>query len=143
MLTEFALRNLAPRTAPYKIVDALPRVKERGAPATAVPLRDIVKQIYAYANLLGEKVENPADEIGVASIATFVPKDRVLSPLGCDDADPPHAGGVYGGRSRVQEGRRGLIFSKDSDSRRCRSLAATASTSLNFQRYSLFQRLLK
>ncbi|CAM2175618.1 hypothetical protein BO443_20007 [Burkholderia orbicola] len=26
-------------------------------------------------------VENPADEVGVASIATFVPKDRVLSPL--------------------------------------------------------------
>jgi len=57
------------------------RVKERGAPATAVHLRDIVKQIYAYANLNGEKVENPADEVGVASIATFVPKDRVLSPL--------------------------------------------------------------
>ena len=58
------------------------RVKERGAPATAVHLRDIVKQIYAYANLHGEKVENPADEVGVASIATFVPKERVLSPLG-------------------------------------------------------------
>ena len=51
------------------------RVKERGAPATAVQLRDIVKQIYAYANLHGEKVENPADEVGVASIATFVPKN--------------------------------------------------------------------
>jgi integrase len=57
------------------------RVKERGAPATAVQLRDIVKQIYAYANLLGGKVENPADQVGVLSIATFVPKDRVLSPL--------------------------------------------------------------
>ncbi|AMV48393.1 hypothetical protein ATN79_47950 [Paraburkholderia caribensis] len=57
------------------------RVKERGAPATAVQLRDIVKPIYAYANLHGEKVENPADEVGVSSIATFVPKDRVLSPL--------------------------------------------------------------
>lgn len=57
------------------------RVKDRGAPATAVHLRDIVRQIYAYANLHGEKIENPADEVGVASIATFVPKDRVLSPL--------------------------------------------------------------
>src|SRR6185312_16620419 len=57
------------------------RVKERGAPATAVQLRDIIKQIFAYANLHGEKVENPADEVGVASIATFLPKDRLLSPL--------------------------------------------------------------
>ena len=28
----------------------------------------------------GEKVANPADEVGPASIATFVPKDRALSP---------------------------------------------------------------
>ncbi len=56
------------------------RVKERGAPATAVHVRDIVKQIYGYANLHGEKVANPADELGAASIATFIPRDRVLSP---------------------------------------------------------------
>lgn len=47
------------------------RVKERGAPATAVHVRDIVKQIYGYAKLHGEKVANPADELGAASIATF------------------------------------------------------------------------
>jgi integrase len=57
------------------------RVKERGAPATAVQIRDIVKQIYGYANTHGEKVANPADSVGAASIATFVPKDRALSPL--------------------------------------------------------------
>lgn len=57
------------------------RVKERGAPATAVHVRDIIKQIYAYANLHGEKVANPADDVGAASIATFVPKDRALSPV--------------------------------------------------------------
>ena len=28
----------------------------------------------------GEKVANPADDVGPASIATFVPKDRSLSP---------------------------------------------------------------
>lgn len=56
------------------------RVKERGAPATAVHVREIVKQIYGYANLHGEKVANPADEVETASIATFVPKDRALSP---------------------------------------------------------------
>lgn len=56
------------------------RVKERGAPATAVHVRDIVKLIFAFAILHGEKVANPADEVGPASIATFVPKDRSLSP---------------------------------------------------------------
>jgi integrase len=57
------------------------KVKGRGAPATAVHIRDIVKQVYAFAILHGEKVDNPAADVGAASIATFVPKDRALSPL--------------------------------------------------------------
>jgi integrase len=57
------------------------KVKDRGAPATAIHVRDIVKQIYAFAILHGEKVFNPADDVGPASIATFVPKDRALSPV--------------------------------------------------------------
>ena len=56
------------------------KVKDRCAPATAVHVRDIVKLIFAFAILHGEKVANPADEVGPASIATFVPKDRSLSP---------------------------------------------------------------
>jgi len=56
------------------------RVKGRGAPATAVHVRDIVKQVFAFAILHGEKVENPADGVKAASIATFVPKDRALTP---------------------------------------------------------------
>lgn len=56
------------------------KVKDRGAPATAVHVRDIVKLIFAFAILHGEKVANPAEEVGPASIATFVPKDRSLSP---------------------------------------------------------------
>ncbi len=56
------------------------KVKERGAPATAIHVRDIVKQIYGFAILHGEKLANPADDVGPASIATFMPKDRALSP---------------------------------------------------------------
>jgi integrase len=55
-------------------------IVERGAPAPAIHVRDIVKQIYGFAILHGEKVANPADELGPASIETFVPKDRSLSP---------------------------------------------------------------
>ena len=55
-------------------------IVERGAPATAIHVRDIVKQIYGYAILHGEKIANPADDVGPSSIATFRPRDRALSP---------------------------------------------------------------
>lgn len=56
------------------------KVKARGAPATAVHVRDIVKQVFGFAILHGEKIANPADDVGPSSIATFTPKDRALSP---------------------------------------------------------------
>lgn len=56
------------------------RIVDRGAPATAIHVRDITKQIFGFAILHGEKVANPADEVGPAAIATFVPRDRSLSP---------------------------------------------------------------
>lgn len=56
------------------------KIVERGAPATAIHVRDILKQIYGFAILHGEKIANPADEVGPASIANFVPRDRALSP---------------------------------------------------------------
>lgn len=71
LLTEITPGDLRARCA---------KIVERGAPATAIHVRDIVKQIYGFAILHGEKVLNPADEVGPASIATFVPKDRALSP---------------------------------------------------------------
>src|ERR1700747_3917121 len=36
--------------------------------------------MYGLAILHGEKIANPADEVGPASIASFVPRDRSLSP---------------------------------------------------------------
>ncbi|MBL4828988.1 MAG: tyrosine-type recombinase/integrase [Aliivibrio sp.] len=56
------------------------KVKARGAPATAIHVRDILKQVYSFAALKGEKHPNPANEVMPASIATFRPKDRSLSP---------------------------------------------------------------
>lgn len=57
------------------------KVKARGAPATAVHVRDSVKQVYALPIRHREQVDNRAEGVGGASIATFVPKDRALSPL--------------------------------------------------------------
>jgi len=76
-----AFRNrLLPEILPEDLRGLCAKVKGRGAPATAVHVRDIVKLVFAFAILHGEKVANPADEVGPASIATFVPKDRSLSP---------------------------------------------------------------
>lgn len=56
------------------------KIKDRGAPATAVHAREVIGQIYRFAIERGQKVANPADEVSSASIATFKPKDRSLSP---------------------------------------------------------------
>lgn len=57
------------------------KVKDRGAPATALHVRDITKQIFGFAILHGTKVANPAAEVRPASVATLIPKDRALSPM--------------------------------------------------------------
>ncbi|GEC14836.1 integrase [Nitrobacter winogradskyi] len=76
-----AFRNrLLTEILPEDLRGLCTKVKERGAPATAVHVRDIVKLVFAFAILHGEKVANPADEVGPSSIATFMPKDRSLSP---------------------------------------------------------------
>jgi integrase len=75
------LRNrLLHEISPDDVRALCTRVKARGAPATAIHVRDIVKLIYAFAILHGEKTKNPAEEVLPASIATFVARDRSLSP---------------------------------------------------------------
>lgn len=56
------------------------RIVDRGAPATAVHLREIVMNVYAWAIDKGATYSNPADGIKPSSIATFKAKDRALSP---------------------------------------------------------------
>jgi integrase len=72
--------RLLPEISPDDLRAHCAKIVDRGAPATAIHVRDIFKQIYGFAILHGEKVVNPAEEVGPASIATFVPKDRALSP---------------------------------------------------------------
>jgi len=73
-------KRLLAEISPDDLRQLCATVKDRGAPATAIHVRDIIKQIYGFAILHGEKVPNPADEVGPSSIATFKPKDRSLSP---------------------------------------------------------------
>ena len=44
--------------------DLCDKVMTRGAPATAVHFRDIVKQVFSFPILRREKVANPADDVG-------------------------------------------------------------------------------
>ncbi|MBO9708095.1 MAG: tyrosine-type recombinase/integrase [Caulobacter sp.] len=65
---------------PHDIRMLCQKVKDRGAPATAVHIRDQINLIFAFARLHGEKVENPAKEVSPASIWTAMPRERALTP---------------------------------------------------------------
>ncbi|WP_278976713.1 tyrosine-type recombinase/integrase [Oligella urethralis] len=56
------------------------KIKERGAPSTAIFVRDLFNAVYRYAKLQGVDVENPAENIANASIAKFRARSRVLTP---------------------------------------------------------------
>ncbi|HWX02026.1 tyrosine-type recombinase/integrase [Collimonas sp.] len=55
-------------------------IVERGAPATAVHVREIVSQVFRWAIERGQKVANPADLVRPTTIAKFEPRDRALTP---------------------------------------------------------------
>lgn len=55
-------------------------IVERGAPATAVHVREIVLQVFRWAIERGQKIENPADLVRPTTIAKFEPRDRALTP---------------------------------------------------------------
>lgn len=56
------------------------RIKERGAPATAVHAREVVLQVFRFVKARGLKVENPAEGIRPSAIAKFKARDRALMP---------------------------------------------------------------
>ncbi|QPB42245.1 tyrosine-type recombinase/integrase [Rodentibacter haemolyticus] len=56
------------------------QIKERGAPSTAILVRDLIANIYRYATQRGHKFSNPADDIANSSIATFKKRERTLTP---------------------------------------------------------------
>lgn len=81
-------RELAPKYGRQKMEEVThedlrtlcDQIVERGAPATAVHVREIVLMVYRYANERGCQHENPADKVRPSSIARFQPKDRALAP---------------------------------------------------------------
>ena len=56
------------------------KIKARGAPSTAIFVRDLIANVYRYAIQRGHKLTNPADEIANSTIATFKKRERTLTP---------------------------------------------------------------
>ncbi|WP_159990850.1 tyrosine-type recombinase/integrase [Pelistega ratti] len=55
-------------------------IRDRGAPSTAVFVRDLFNATYKYAISKGAYLVNPAELVTNASIAKFKPRERSLSP---------------------------------------------------------------
>jgi integrase len=56
------------------------RVKARGAPATAVHVRDVIRSVFAFARTKGYQGGNPAAAVAARTVAVFHPRERSLSP---------------------------------------------------------------
>jgi len=87
MRTAVYERELKPKFANQKLTEITHEdlraltdaIVARGAPATAVHSREVMLQVYRWANERGQKVENPADMVRPTTIAKFEPRDRALS----------------------------------------------------------------
>jgi len=79
VLPKFGKRKLEEIT-PSQVLSLCEKIKERGAPATAVHAREIIQQVYRHAISRGLKIDNPADAVKASAIATFKPRERALTP---------------------------------------------------------------
>ena len=68
-LPKFGKRKLEEIT-PSQVLGLCEKIKERGAPATAVHAREIIQQVYRHAMARGLKIENPAENVKASAIAT-------------------------------------------------------------------------
>lgn len=81
-------RDLVPKLGKYNLSEVTSEdirslcgmIKKRGAPTTALHVREFTKLIYNFAKLHGIKVDNPAHDVDPRSITTVRPRDRSLSP---------------------------------------------------------------
>jgi integrase len=77
LATEFGRLKLEEIT-PMRLLSRCEAIKARGAPSIAIQAREIVSQVYRFAQARGLKVENPAEAIRPRAIATRKPRERAL-----------------------------------------------------------------
>lgn len=56
------------------------KIKDRGARATALQVREIISSVFSYVIDRGYEITNPVDSIKASSIATFEARERAMSP---------------------------------------------------------------
>lgn len=56
------------------------KIRDRGAPSTALQVREIMSSVFRFANGIGVRIDNPVELIRASNIATFKPRERTLSP---------------------------------------------------------------
>lgn len=56
------------------------KIKDRGARATALQVREIIGSVFSYVIDRGYEITNPVDSIKASSIATFEARERAMSP---------------------------------------------------------------
>lgn len=78
VLPKFAKKTLHEIT-PDMLRSHCEKIKDRGASASAVRVRDIVGNVFIYAKARCVNCENPADYVAPSTIAKFTPRDRALS----------------------------------------------------------------
>lgn len=63
-----------------EVRDLCEKIKERGAPSTALMVKKIIDWVYTFATDRGYEIKNPAERIKSSSIAKFKPRERALTP---------------------------------------------------------------
>lgn len=56
------------------------KIRDRGAPSTALQVREIMSSVFRYANGNGVSIDNPVELIRASNIAIFKARERSLSP---------------------------------------------------------------
>jgi len=72
-------RMLLKEVTPSMLREHCEKIRDNGAPSTAVMVRDIVAKIFRFAQARGYDGDNPADKVPSSTIAKFKPRDRALS----------------------------------------------------------------
>ncbi|WP_338505220.1 integrase arm-type DNA-binding domain-containing protein [Erwinia aphidicola] len=62
-----------------RLLEECEKVRDRGAPSTALNMRQLVSKVFRYAQDRGYECDNPAERISAGVIAKFTPRTRSLS----------------------------------------------------------------
>lgn len=72
-------KKLLPEITHMKILEECEKVRDRGAPSTALTMRNLIGKVFRFAQDRGYDGDNPAERIPARAIAQFEPRSRALT----------------------------------------------------------------